>query len=124
MSDPIKPPGGPLSGPGPIEEDGTHQIQGTQKTNEETASVQQAQSGQAVQSSAQTERLTQITNDIKSGKLSVPQAIDQLVELTVQHLPNSYVTPQIRAEIQQSLKHALQTDPNMLELVRDLERSF
>ncbi len=125
MSTPIKPPGGPSSGPGSIESSGTESTSAPGAFKQAVASegasatsdVAAAEAGASSEASAPVQALV---DEVRAGRLDVDGAIDQLVDRALS--TTTGLPPEHRQALEAQLRGALGEDPTLLALRRELER--
>ncbi len=122
MSTPIKPPGNtPLSqAPEPVPD-----VSNTEKSAEafrdvldEVAPVGEVPNAKAVSFDS----VQAIADQLRSGKIDTPAAIEKLVENALEDLSIGALPPEERREVEKMLRAALQDDPTLVALTKDLRR--
>lgn len=129
MSTPIKPPGGPTSGPGSIDSSGPEATSApgafeealssqdaSTATGAETAGAETAGAAPS-EASAPVQALVE---EVRAGRLDVDGAIDQLVDRALS--TTTGLPPEHRQALEAQLRGALGEDPTLLALRRELER--
>lgn len=122
MSTPIKPPGSPplSQSPEPIAD-----VTGAEKSAETFREVldEIAQVGEASHTTQTSFNSVQaIVDQLRTGKINTPAAIDKLVENALQDLSLSVLPPEEKLEVEKLLRTALQDDPTLVALVKDLRQ--
>jgi hypothetical protein len=122
MNTPIKPPGStPFSqSPEPVAD-----VTGTEKTNETFGDVldelaQVSEVSQAKETAF--DSVQAIADQLRTGEIDTPAALEKLVEDALQDLSISGLLPEEKLEIEKLLRAALQDDPTLIALAKDLER--
>ena len=122
MNTPIKPPGStPFSqSPEPVAD-----VTGTEKPNETFRDVldEVAQVGEV--SYARETALNSvdaIADQLRTGEIDTLTALDKLVENALEDLSVSALPPEEKLEVEKLLRAALQEDPTLIALTKDLER--
>jgi hypothetical protein len=122
MNTPIKPPGGtPFSqSPEPVAD-----VTGTEKPAEtfskaldELAPVGEVSNAKE----ASLDSVQAIADQLQTGKIDTPTALERLVENTLEDLSVSALPPEEKLEIEKMLRAALQDDPTLVALTKDLRR--
>jgi hypothetical protein len=122
MNTPIKPPGStPFSqSPEPVAD-----VTGTEKPTETFRDVldELAQVGE-VSHARETafDSVQAIADQLRTGEIDAPTAIDKLVENALRDLSISALPPEEKLEVEKLLRAALQDDPTLIALEKDLER--
>ncbi|MFK7986550.1 MAG: hypothetical protein AB8I08_11050 [Sandaracinaceae bacterium] len=129
MSTPIKPPGGPTSGPGSIESSATdatsapgafQEALSTEGAASSAATAVEQTAAEPTATSEASAPVQALVDDVRAGRLDVDGAIDQLVDRalsTTTGLPSEH-----RQALEAQLREALGEDPTLLALRRELER--
>jgi len=122
MSSPIKPPGPtPTSqSPEPVAD-----VTGTEKSAKTFRDVldEVAQVGEVSHPSETAFNSVQaIADQLRTGQIDTPTAIDKLIENALQDLSISALPPEERLEVEKLLRAALQDDPTLVALAKDLRR--
>ncbi len=123
MSTPIKPPGGPASGPGSIESSATEtSAPGAFKeaVASQRASDIPADSGAVTEATQTSAPVQALVEEVRAGRLDVDGAIDQLVDRALS--TTTGLPPAHRQALEAQLRGALGEDSTLLALRRELER--
>jgi hypothetical protein len=109
MNSPIKPPGAgdPAAG--------TQSIDVSETSQAESAESAHASNPESVES---------VLADLRAGRLNVETAVDQIIESTLQRNVEVTADPTARAQLAEEIRRAVADDPNLRDLVDDLEQDF
>ncbi|AKF10670.1 hypothetical protein DB32_007819 [Sandaracinus amylolyticus] len=80
-----------------------------------------ATGGPSAASGARTDALKALAEEVRSGRIDASQAIDRLVERALGGMAAS-LPPARRAELEAMLRAALEEDPTLAAMQRDLAR--
>lgn len=136
MSSAIKPPGsGGPPGTGPIpgastEVGGAKSVGGASSAGAsdafraelERSGADAAAAARPAASSARAEALRALAEEVRSGRIDARTAIDRLVERALGAGPAASLPPARRAELETLLRAALEEDPTLVAMQRDLAR--
>jgi hypothetical protein len=122
MNSPIKPPGGtPFSqSPEPVAD-----VTGTEKPAETFREVldELAPVGEVSNAKeASLDSVQAIADQLRTGKIDTSTALDRLVENALEDLSVGALPPEEKLELQKMLRVALQDDPTLAALTKDLRR--
>jgi hypothetical protein len=123
MSTPIKPPG-PGDVPRPDEQNS--EIGSAEKPSapfKDVLDSTQKVGQQAPVESAAVDPVRALAQQLGSGAIDVETAVDKLVERALSGVLVDKLSAQQRDEIETILREALQSDPALTALIKDLERS-
>lgn len=118
MTSPIKPPGGAPPSRG---------IPSPDATNPKVASESQEVSFQETLGASDAKGTAEVTTDalladVKAGRIDANAAVERLVAEALEGPLAAGLTPAGKADLEAHLRDALQHDPNLAAMVRDLER--
>ncbi|UJR85924.1 hypothetical protein [Sandaracinus amylolyticus] len=119
MSSAIKPPGtGPTSG-APTDVGGATSAEGA--SDAFRAELEKAGGAKSAATGARADALKALAEEVRSGRIDASQAIDRLVERAMGGAAAS-LPPARRAELEAMLRAALEEDPTLAAMQRDLAR--
>jgi hypothetical protein len=124
MSDPIKPPGsGPL--PSPVERSSeVGEAGGPSEIVRKELDAPQKVEQQPPAGEVAVDPVEAIANELQTGAIDVETALDRLVERALNGAAVAgALSSEMRDELESLLRNALETDPALEALVRDLERT-
>lgn len=127
MSSAIKPPGTggpPAAGLAPEVGGASSTDRGAFRAELEAPAAEAARdvrSGEAAPS-ARADALRALADEVRSGRLDAKTAIDRLVERALGAGPAAALPPARRAELEALLRSALDEDPTLVAIQRDLTR--
>ena len=83
----------------------------------------QSEAAKSASGVASTDPIRALGADLKAGRIDVQSVVDRLVEHAVASGSARALTPAGRRELESFLRRALEEDPTLIGLLKDMERA-
>lgn len=123
MSTPIKPPGGgPPRGIEPPKEGRPAATKAPSDEFRKALEVERPPAAEPTARAGSTDAVRRIAEQVRAGEMDAAKAVEALVERAMSSGAAGTLAPAKRRELESLLRSAIETDPTLAAMVKDLER--